>query len=169
MKTAKDLIFNLTFIFASFFIENSLVFSQAQTQIFSDGFEETQNEVPDRIWVKIRYLGNYVWTIIGIPTGPIYLFDNIGRSLAIEPYGCITLGNAYPTGYIFSAWEISEASKTPPSPDEINEKICDKSITGTDAFGNERCIKYWYEVSLNGFKPVQHVAGCSIYLPFDFF
>jgi hypothetical protein len=97
------------------------------------------------------------------------LVDASGDRLPIEPWGCITLGGSW-KNYYYSAWAIDQASKTQPSQEELDKMICDKNITGEDAFGDDRCIAEWYPVDLPaGFLPVQYNAGCALFdVPFDF-
>ena len=119
-----------------------------------------------RIWVHVSHMGNAVQTIqIGgvyiVPTAHMELIDARGARLHIEPWGCIYTGGEAPGAPLpYSAWKIDRVSTTPPT----QEVIC-----YVDYLGNPRSTLAWYPVDIpSGFRPVQYVAGCSIYLPFDF-
>lgn len=124
----------------------------------------------DRIWVHVKHMGNaisnlcfYNNKICPTPTAHMLLVDASGNQISIEPLGCITTGGG-PGAWVFSGWEIDQVSSTEPNPEP---PICDHA--GIDGLGQERCISAWYPIDLPaGFKPVQYVAGCSIYLPFQF-
>jgi hypothetical protein len=135
----------------------------------------------DRIWLHVRYMGNAVqslcFAIELIPTAHMILIDASGNQLTIEPFGCIDMGPVTPCApsppfgerYMreFSAWEIDQVTRTPPTQEAQGETL-DHDYTGVDALGNPRTLPAWYSVDLPaGFRPVQYVAGCSIYLPFD--
>ena len=128
-----------------------------------------------RIWVHISFLGNYINSLCffggAVPmTGHMKLIDASGNELSIAPYGCIDTGPIETlcpdgSGYwrSYSAWEIDQASQTQPTQEQLLETVCNDSVSGD-------CHPAWYPVDIPaGFQPVQYVAGCSIYLPFNFF
>jgi len=144
---------------------------------FADGFQPYSeifvspgcgtNSGSSTLWVHVNYLGEYVNSLCfyggALPmTAHMRLVDAEGRELEIEPYGCIDSGpNEVACGSLnggtwrnYSAWEIDRIAKTAPTPDTV----C----------GESRCVPGWYRVELpTGFVPVEYVAACSIYLPFE--
>jgi len=115
-----------------------------------------------RIWVHIDFLGIYTWTLIGVPTAHMLLFDANGVQLPIAPFGCIALSGAKNNWY-YSAWGIDLVSYTEPSQEEQETPVCYEANNNLSD-----CVPGWYPVDIPaGFFPVQYVAGCSIYLPFE--
>lgn len=125
----------------------------------------------EEIWVHIDYMGEgfenrSIGGICLVPTGRMLLLDASRSTLEIEPYGCI-MTHGSPCNYYYSAWAIDEVSVIQPSQAELDELDCGRA--GTDAFGQPRCIRTWYSVQLpTGFHPVEYVAGCATYYPFEY-
>lgn len=111
----------------------------------------------NEFWVRIEFLGEALWTIIGLPSYHMTIKDNHGANWSIAPRGCITLSGG-PKRYTYSAWILNNFSKTKPP----QEKVCDH--TGHDAYGNRRCIPRWYHVKLPaGSQPAQYWAACELH------